>query len=522
MKKNKKLFIGGLGLLLGAMVLTGCTASFCSTNDKAHMMYMYDYGVSEYKNDAGTSDNPNAPVRGFDNLYVSVNRPTVKQSGIGATDANKNAADYIKPSDKFLVELDTVVLQHAFEHYYKNVIQSGNVDLIKFENIEAEYKSAVVSKPETGELDNTKYYVQDILDQYGYLKFADTTSEKGNVLFSNYDAYLSEVRSLVATDVLTFDDLPSDEYVKLYKSTMKNMVSQYRSCIAITTDKYGYYGYGTTRDKTVIEGKNWGYAWKKGVFEGLLVYPIAWCVDALNNVFSAIKVSGLSQLLAILIVTIVLRLFILFTTGLKQSKTTAMMTTLQPEIQKIQAKYPNANKNQYEKQRMAEEMSRLYKKNKINPFSSIIGMLIQFPIFICVWGGLQGAACLSSDAFFGLYLSMSVREALFNGSMWKTGGAVTALILFILLIVVQFISMMLPMYFQKKAAKKAAKLGKNPTQKSQNNKQMYFMIIMFAFIIFISFSTASALGFYWLVGALITIVQTIISTKLAEKRKQKR
>ena len=521
MKKNKKLFIGGLGLLLGAMVLTGCTASFCSTNDKAHMMYMYDYGVSEYKNDAGTSDNPNAPVRGFDNLYVSVNRPTVKQSGIGATDANKNAADYIKPSDKFLVELDTVVLQHATLEYYKkgNEITSNT---LTFADVPTEFTTNIVSKSDDGTVEAGKIAVQDILDQYGYLKFADTTSEKGNVLFSNYDAYLTEVRSLVATDVLTFDDLPSDEYVKLYKSTMKNMVSQYRSCIAITTDKYGYYGYGTTRDKTVIEGKNWGYAWKKGVFEGLLVYPIAWCVDALNNVFSAIKVSGLSQLLAILIVTIVLRLFILFTTGLKQSKTTAMMTTLQPEIQKIQAKYPNANKNQYEKQRMAEEMSRLYKKNKINPFSSIIGMLIQFPIFICVWGGLQGAACLSSDAFFGLYLSMSVREALFNGSMWKTGGAVTALILFILLIVVQFISMMLPMYFQKKAAKKAAKLGKNPTQKSQNNKQMYFMIIMFAFIIFISFSTASALGFYWLVGALITIVQTIISTKLAEKRKQKR
>ena len=169
---------------------------------------------------------------------------------------------------------------------------------------------------------------------------------------------------------------------------------------------------------------------------------------------------------------------------------------------------------------MAEEMSRLYKKNKINPLTTFLGMFIQFPIFICVWGGLQGAAVLSSDAFLGLYLSMSVRDALFNGAMWKSGGAVTALILFILLIVVQFISMMLPMYFQKKAAKKAAKLGKNPAQKSSDNKQKYFLIIMFVMIIFISFSTASALGFYWLVGAVVTIIQTIISTKLAEKRKQ--
>ena len=517
MKKLTKLGIGGLGLLMGAMVLTGCTASFCSTNDKAHMMYMFDYGVSEYHNDAGTPDEPNSPVRGFDNLYVSVNRPTVTQSGIGATDNNKNGADYIKPTDEFLVELDTVVLQHAVVAYYN---KTNETSLKEFTEVPASYISDVVSKPTEGDLDNSKHYVQDILDEFGYLKFADTNSEKGNILFYNYDIYLNETKALVTEGILTRDDFPSDEYVKLYKTQMKNLIASYRSCIAITTDKYGYYGYGSTRDKTVIEKKDWGYAWKKGFFEGLLVYPIAWCVDSLTNAFSGIKVSGFPQLLAILIVTIVLRLIILFSTGLKQSQNTAKMTMLQPEIQKIQAKYPNANSNQYEKQRMAEEMSRLYKKNKINPLTTFLGMFIQFPIFICVWGGLQGAAVLSSDAFLGLYLSMSVRDALFNGAMWKSGGAVTALILFILLIVVQFISMMLPMYFQKKAAKKAAKLGKNPAQKSSDNKQKYFLIIMFVMIIFISFSTASALGFYWLVGAVVTIIQTIISTKLAEKRKQ--
>ena len=520
MKKITKLGIGGLGLLLGAMVLTGCTASFCSTNDKAHIMYMYDYGVSEYKNDAGTSDNPNSPVRGFSNLYVSVNRPTVTQSGIGATDNDKNGAEYIKPTDRFLVELDTVVLQHATVAYY---MEHENISTsVNFDDVPATYISNIVSKPTEGELDSSKHYVQDILDEFGYLKFADTNSEKGNQLFYNYDIYLQETKALATSGVLTIDDFPSEEYVKLYKTKMKNIINSYRSCIAITTDKYGYYGYGTTRDKAVIEGKSWGYAWKKGFLEGLLVYPIAWCVDSLTNAFKGVNVSGLPQLLAILIVTIVIRLVILFAFGLKQSQNTAKMTTLQPEIQKIQGKYPNANTNQYEKQRMAEEMSRLYKKHKINPLITFLGMFIQFPIFICVWGGLQGAACLSSDAFFGLYLSMSVREALFNGTMWKTGGAVTALILFILMIVAQFISMMLPMFFQKKAAKKAAKLGKNPAQKSQDNKQKYFLIIMFVFIIFISFSTASALGFYWFIGALVTIVQTIISTKIAEKKKQQK
>ena len=104
-----------------------------------------------------------------------------------------------------------------------------------------------------------------------------------------------------------------------------------------------------------------------------------------------------------------------------------------------------------------------------------------------------------------------------------TGGAVTALILYILLVLFQLAQMLLPQYLQKKAAKKAARLGKNPNQKSQDNKQKYMLIIFFVMIVFISFTTASALGFYWLVGSIVQIIQTLISTKIAEKKKaQKR
>jgi hypothetical protein len=48
MKRNNKLIVGGITLLLGATLLTGCTASFCSNQDKTHMLYVFDYGVTEY------------------------------------------------------------------------------------------------------------------------------------------------------------------------------------------------------------------------------------------------------------------------------------------------------------------------------------------------------------------------------------------------------------------------------------------------------------------------------------------
>ena len=48
MKKRVKLGLGALALFGGAMVLTGCTNSFCSKEDKAHILYAFDFGVSEY------------------------------------------------------------------------------------------------------------------------------------------------------------------------------------------------------------------------------------------------------------------------------------------------------------------------------------------------------------------------------------------------------------------------------------------------------------------------------------------
>ena len=48
MKKGTKLGLGAFAFLAGALVLTGCTNSFCSKDDRAHIMYAFDFGVSEY------------------------------------------------------------------------------------------------------------------------------------------------------------------------------------------------------------------------------------------------------------------------------------------------------------------------------------------------------------------------------------------------------------------------------------------------------------------------------------------
>ena len=302
---------------------------------------------------------------------------------------------------------------------------------------------------------------------------------------------------------------------------MNSYIANYRSCITI---KDGYYGYVGIDQKTpvYIEGKSYGYGWSKGFFEGLLVWPIGALVDRMCDAFAPLGTglngtNGWAQLLAIVLATLLVRT-IMFALTFKQTTSSAKMTELQPEITKIQNKYPNANTSQTEKARMASEMQALYKKHKINPLGTLLVLIVQFPVFISVWGALSGSAWLSTGSFCNLNLSDSISSVLFNGANWANGSAVTAFILFLLMAASQVVSMLLPQWLQKRRDKASAKLGKNPNKKSQDNKMKWFTYIMMIMIIIMGFSLASAMGVYWLVGAIFSIVQTLITQTITHKR----
>ena len=314
---------------------------------------------------------------------------------------------------------------------------------------------------------------------------------------------------------------------------MNSATNNYRSCIATVDGQYGSYGQnGTT---VTITGKSWGDAWHKGgaVLEGLIVYPVAWMVDQFAYIFAGgsnctpeqlalAYAGGIPQLLALLVVTVIVRLFIFlvtFKTTLSQQK----MQRLQPEIAKIQAKYPNANTNQAQKQRMAEEQMKLYKKNKVNPLSSLLTLIIQFPIFIGVWGAMTGSAVLSTGAVLNLNLSSSIWNTLTNVSQLPSNntGWWTALVLIILMSVAQFMAMKVPQWITKIRTKKIARLGKNPAQTSQNRTMTIVSYVMLIMIIVMGFTLPAAMGVYWFIGAIVSLIQTLVTQLLITGRKPK-
>ena len=248
MKRKTKLILGGFSLVLGAVVLSSCTASFCSLTDKAHMLYAFDYGVTDYVAADGAGENTATAFAYIDGTKVELTN--VKYKTFSATDSEAREQIYTfcstykkidetatkngirLPSITFLTNFDAVVLGHALKAggYTTDTAKSLTVN-----QIVRDYKNTNADK--------------GVLDIYGYLKYEDSTNEK-KVLWTNFNDYIDETKTIGGVD-----EAPSSDYLKLYQSTMNTNIASTRSCLAIETGDYG--AYGPRRTAVEIQGKKW-------------------------------------------------------------------------------------------------------------------------------------------------------------------------------------------------------------------------------------------------------------------------
>ena len=545
MKRRTKIGLSLAAVALGAVALSGCTKSFCSQIDIARMKFAFEPGISMIR----ASDTGSDLVFSNGEYNYTIHNAEYIVADWEATDeedAHKGrfVLNYEQDGEAVQKKLNYLnsIIKNSRSNGYVTIDETTKDYLMRFDYLafNAIFSKALDKKGDSVELDlltesDYKKFDRD-LSYYSYARFAN--GDSGNA-WKSWNAFDAEARLEITsesplyntgltifndTNALSPDKCPSSDFIKYYKSQMNSYVASYRTCLTTKTDRYGSYGYKAD-EGIFINKKTWGEAWSKGLFEGLLVFPIGALVDAIVIGFKGTGASnGVAAFLAIIFVTFIIRALMLLLT-FKQTQSNAKMTELQPEIQKIQNKYPNSNTSQVEKQRMAEEMNRLYKKNKVNPFMTIIVLIVQFPIFICVWGALSGSAQLTNGTILGLNLSLTIREVLLGKAYWTAAGgyaAVTALFLFLLMAGAQTVAMLLPQWMQKRNAKNVAKLGKNPAQQSQNNKMKWFTYIMLALIIFMGFSLVSAMGIYWFIGAIFSIIQTLIMQVINDKKKAKK
>lgn len=516
MKRKHKIGLVSVGLLAIAFVASSCTANFCTNIDKSRILFAVEPGVSTYYDTEAEADEALAGSLADTKSYKEQVEGSNVWRVVGKDgEGNFSMYDYKKSEYVKLTQLETIIKNAASngsyrpsDRYFAAMDQKVLVNAFKTANVSL--------------VDADAEKVRSVLSDYGYVKYYGE-----NELWENYDAIN---RQLVNELPLGIDECASSGFVAAYKSALNSAINNHRSCITTIEGSYGNYGQFQSTIK--LSGTSWGDAWHKGgaVIEGLIVYPVAWLVDQfayafaggsgasvdqINNAYQ----SGVPQLLSLLLVTVIVRLFI-FLVSFKSTLSQQKMQRLQPELAKIQQKYPNSNTNQAQKQRLAEEQMKLYKKHHINPLSQLLVLVIQFPVFIGVWGAMTGSAVLATGAVLNLNLSTSIWNALTNtnGLPSNVNGWWTALVLIILMSVAQFLAMKIPQWINKARTKKIARLGKNPAQTQQNRTANIISYAMLIMIVVMGFTLPAAMGVYWLVGALVSLAQSLIIQFIFNKK----
>src|SRR5215217_2395857 len=88
---------------------------------------------------------------------------------------------------------------------------------------------------------------------------------------------------------------------------------------------------------------------------------------------------------AIILLTISVML-LLFPLTAKSARSMLAMQRLQPEMKKLQAKHKG------DRQKLNEEMMKLYQENKVNPLGGCLPLVVQFPVFIALFHVLRSTA----------------------------------------------------------------------------------------------------------------------------------
>lgn len=114
--------------------------------------------------------------------------------------------------------------------------------------------------------------------------------------------------------------------------------------------------------------------------------PFAWLIDTFY---------GWTHNYAISVGMVALAIMLLITPlTLKSTKGMLEMQRLQPEMKKLQNQYKG------DRQRLNEEMMKLYQEHKVNPLASCLPLLAQMPVFIIMFQVLNGLTRKAADGTF--------------------------------------------------------------------------------------------------------------------------
>ncbi|MDU8925281.1 membrane protein insertase YidC [Pasteurellaceae bacterium LIM206] len=210
---------------------------------------------------------------------------------------------------------------------------------------------------------------------------------------------------------------------------------------------------------------DYGWAW-------FIAKPLFWLLTLIQSLVH-------NWGLAIIGVTIVVKA-ILYPLTKAQYTSMAKMRMLQPKMQEMRERFGD------DRQRMSQEMMKLYKEEKVNPLGGCLPLLIQMPIFIALYWTFMEAVELRHAPFFGWIQDLSAQDPYY------------------ILPILMGASMFL-----------LQKMSPTPVTDPMQQKIMNFMPLIFM-VFFLWFPAGLVL--YWLVSNVITIIQQQLIYRSLEKK----
>ena len=239
-------------------------------------------------------------------------------------------------------------------------------------------------------------------------------------------------------------------------------------------DYAGLKAYDQKYEKIVPLG-GWMVAW----FSRLVIIP---CFDLLGKF---IKNYGI----VILLMTLLIKLIISPLT-IKSYKSSARMQVLKPEIDKLNAKYPNEKDAMKKQQAMME----LYRKAGVSPAGGCLPMLLQMPILFAMFRFFPASIELRQQKFLwadDLSAYDSIVDFGFNVPLLGDHLSLFALL------------MAASMFVYSKMT--ASQMSDDPNMAGMKFMSLYLMPIM---MFFICNNLSSGLSYYYLLSNLITMAMT--------------
>ena len=225
---------------------------------------------------------------------------------------------------------------------------------------------------------------------------------------------------------------------------------------------------------------------------GVIAKPLGWLLGLLYDLISNYGIT-------IILFTVIVKVC-LYPLYIRQTKSMAKMSSVQPKLQAIQRKYAN------DRETMNIKMAELYKEEKFNPMGGCLPMLIQMPIIMGLFALLRNPIMYMGDdssMIFAFHEPFIWINDLSQPDPW---------ILPIIAGVATFISFTMNQALNDTGAA-------NP-QMNQMNGMMKMMKYVFPImILWMARSFSSGLALYWAVSQIIQIFFNIHLSTIRKKLK---